>query len=175
MVGAVLLTILGGPKKLVQGVLIGWILSGFFGRFLMGVTSSTWLWMAAAFLLAFFMPTVNGCNQAIWQKKVPPEKQGRVFSARRFIAQVTIPVSMGISGWLADNFFEPGFASIDSWGSQIFGRVFGTGEGAGLSMMIAISGVMVVLAGLSGFFLQDVLKVDTNLPDYDDDEGEATS
>ncbi len=118
LVGAVVLTIWGGPKKLVWGVLIGWILNGLFGRFLMGVFNIPWVWMVAVFLLAFFIPTINGCNQAIWQKKVPPGEQGRVFSARRFIAQVTIPISMGLSGWLADNVFEPGFLSPEAWGGM---------------------------------------------------------
>ena len=168
LVGAVFLTIWGGPKKLVRAVLIGWVLNGLFGRFLMGVTQASWLWMVSAFLLAFFMPTVNGCNQAIWQKKVPPDIQGRVFSVRRFIAQITIPISMGISGWLGDQVFEPAFISTSGWGSQVFGRVFGSGEGAGLSMMIAISGIMVAVVGLSGLLVPTIQNVDVSMPDYDD-------
>jgi len=167
LVGAVFLMIWGGPKKLVLGIFIGWMLSGLFGRFLMGLSTSYWVWMVSVFLLAFFMPTVNGCNQAIWQRKVPPDKQGRVFSVRRFIAQITIPLSMGISGWLAEDVFEPAFAHSNGWGSQYFSSIFGTGPGAGLSMMIAISGVLVALVGLSGFTLKKTLIVEDELPDFD--------
>ena len=168
LVGAVFLTLWGGPKKLVRAVLIGWVLNGIFGRFLMGVSQEAWVWMAAAFLLAFFMPTVNGCNQAIWQKKVPPDIQGRVFSVRRFIAQITIPISMGISGWLGDQVFEPAFSSTSGWGSQVFGGLFGSGEGAGLSMMIAISGIMVAVVGLSGLLVPAIQNVDMSVPDHDE-------
>jgi len=176
LMGAIFLTVWGGPKKLVWGVLIGWVLSGLLGRLLMGISQDPLLWILSAFLLAFFMPTVNGCNQVIWQRKVPPEKQGRVFSVRRFIAQITIPVSMWISGWLADHFFEPAFTADEGWGTRFFSSIFGSGEGAGLSMIIAISGVMVVLVGLLGFTNQEILCVESKLPDYDDEvEPQETS
>lgn len=167
LVGAVFLTIWGGPKKLVLGVSLGWILNGIFGRFLMGISQSPWIWMFSAFLLAFFMPTINGCNQALWQKKVPPEKQGRVFAVRRFIAQITIPLSMGLSGWLAESVFEPAFQEQNGWGVRFFGDLFGAGPGAGFSMMIALSGLLVASVGVLGFFSKDIRGVEINLPDYD--------
>jgi len=168
LVGGLLLTIWGGPKKLVWGVLIGWILNGLLGRFLMGISALPWIWMLSAFLLAFFMPTINGSNQAIWQKKVPPEKQGRVFAIRRFIAQITIPISMGLSGWLADHVFEPAFSNTKEWGGRIFGLVFGVGPGSGLSMMIAISGMMVTLVGIAGLISKPIQNVESELPDFDE-------
>jgi len=168
LVGAIFLTVWGGPEKLVKGVLFGWALSGLLGRLPMGVSQQPLVWIVSAFLLAFFMPTVNGCNQAIWQRKVPPNKQGRVFSIRRFIAQITIPISMAVSGWLADHFFEPAFASNEKWGARVFGSLFGSGEGAGLSMMIAISGIMVALVSLSAFLNPAILRVESTLPDHDD-------
>jgi len=175
LVGAVFLTIWGGPKKLVLGVLLGWILNGLFGRFLMGITQSPWVWMLSAFLLAFFMPTVNGCNQAIWQKKVPPDKQGRVFAVRRFIAQITIPLSMGLSGWLAENVFGPAFSTEGGWGAPGLRNVFGSGPGAGFSMMIALSGFLVALVGAVGFLSRDVREIEAMLPDYDSETPEEIS
>ena len=166
LVGAVFLMIWGGPKKLTQGILIGWILNGILGRFLMGISQSYWVWMAAVFLLAFFMPTINGSNQALWQKKVPPEQQGRVFAVRRFIAQITIPISMALSGWLGDNVFEPAFSTPQTWGSRLFGGIFGSGPGAGFSMMIAISGLLVALVGVLGLLSKPIREVEETLPDF---------
>ena len=40
----------------------------------------------AGFLGALVGPLINGSNQAIWQAKVAPDVQGRVFSVRRAIA-----------------------------------------------------------------------------------------
>ncbi len=167
LVGAVFLMIWGGPKKMVMGVMLGWILSGIFGRFLMGMSQSPWIWMLSTFLLAFFMPTVNGCKQAIWQKKVPPEKQARVFAIRRFIAQITIPLSMGLSGWLAESVFEPAFVNENSWVQRAFGSLFGTGPGAGFSMMIALSGLLVAVVGFIGLLSKDIGGIEVVVPDYD--------
>jgi MFS transporter, DHA3 family, macrolide efflux protein len=167
LVGAVFLMIWGGPKKLAMGVMIGWILSGLLGRFLMGMSQSPWIWMLSAFLLAFFMPTVNGCNQAIWQKKVPPEKQGRVFAIRRFIAQITIPLSMGLSGWLAESVFEPAFFYERGWVQGAFGSLFGNEPGAGFSMMIALSGLLVAFVGFTGLLSKDIRRIEIEVPDYD--------
>lgn len=170
LVGAVFLTIWGGPKQLVSGILLGWILNGLLGRSLMGITDQPWLWMVAVFLLAFFMPTVNGCSQAIWQKKVPPKQQGRVFAVRRFIAQITVPISMAFSGWLADSIFEPAFQTSDGWGTRLFGGLVGSGPGAGMSLMIAISGVLVAAVAVGGTFFKAIRNVETDLPDYDSNE-----
>ena len=171
LVGAVFLTIWGGPKRLVNGILLGWILNGLLGRFLMGITEQPWLWMVSVFLLAFFMPTVNGCSQAIWQKKVPPNQQGRVFAVRRFIAQITVPISMGFSGWLADAVFEPAFQTADGWGTRLFGNLVGSGPGAGMSLMIAMSGILVATVAIIGTFFRSIRDVETDLPDYDPEDG----
>ncbi len=167
LVGSLVLAAWGGPRRLIYGVLLGWLLNGLLGRFLMGITESHILWMVSAFLLAFFMPMVNGCNQAIWQRKVAPELQGRVFSVRRFIAQLTIPISMALSGWLADAVFEPAFQHPEAWGSRLFGFLVGTGKGAGLSLLIVLSGALVALVAVLGWLFPKIRQVESRLPDYD--------
>lgn len=167
LVGAVFLTIWGGPKRLVHGILLGWILNGILGRFLMGITDQPWVWMVSVFLLAFFMPIINGSNQAIWQKKVQPEQQGRVFAVRRFIAQITIPISMALSGWLADSVFEPAFQSGTGWLPRTFGGIVDVGPGSGMSLMIVFSGLLVALVGFIGTFSKPIREVEAELPDYD--------
>ena len=59
------------------------------------------------FLTSLFSPLINTSNQAIWQSKVAPDVQGRVFSARRLIAWFTNPISPIIAGTLADFVLEP--------------------------------------------------------------------
>ncbi|MFH1447143.1 MAG: MFS transporter [Chloroflexota bacterium] len=107
LLGSLVLTAWGGPKKRIHGVLIGWTLSGLLGLFLYGITGSLPVWLAASFLGMLVNPILNGSNQAIWQAKVAPEVQGRVFSVRRLVAQITAPLSMLIAGPLADQVLEP--------------------------------------------------------------------
>ncbi len=59
------------------------------------------------FLGGLFVPLLNGSNQSIWQAKVAPDLQGRVFTARRLIAWFTNPISPIIGGTLADFLLEP--------------------------------------------------------------------
>ena len=59
----------------------------------MGVGSGLVVWVAASFMGAFFTPIINGSNQAIWQSKVAPDLQGRVFSIRRLIAWFVTPAA----------------------------------------------------------------------------------
>jgi MFS transporter, DHA3 family, macrolide efflux protein len=74
---------------------------------------------------------------------------------------------MALSGWLGDNIFEPAFLTPEGWGTRLFSNLVGTGPGAGLSLMIAISGIMVSLVGLVGTFSGAIRNVETRLPDYD--------
>ncbi|MGZ9220591.1 MAG: hypothetical protein ACXW4M_08850 [Anaerolineales bacterium] len=69
----------------------------------------TWLplWVGALALSTILVPLINGSNQAIWQSKVAPDVQGRVFSARTLIAWRTNPISPLIAGTLADYVLEP--------------------------------------------------------------------
>lgn len=100
--GALLMSAWGGPKRRVHGVLFGWFLSGLLGTMLMGLAQGITLWLIGAFAMMFLVPIVNGSNQAIWQAKVAPDLQGRVFSIRRLIAWVTTPLASLLAIPLAD-------------------------------------------------------------------------
>jgi MFS family permease len=76
VVGGILLSVWGGPKRRVHGVLIGMTLSSVFGLILLGVGREAIFWMAGAFVITLFSPIINGSNQAIWQSKVPPTSRG---------------------------------------------------------------------------------------------------
>ena len=167
VVGGLMMTAWGGPKKKINGVLIGWIASGSIGLGLMGFGRAIPFWLAANFLITLIIPVLNGSNQAIWQAKVTPSVQGRVFSVRRFIAAVSTPVSMAVAGPLADQVFEPAMTSPDHWLAQLLGPLFGTGPGAGMSIMIVICGLLVFLVGLSAYQIPVIRNVETLIPDHD--------
>jgi len=165
VLGGLALTFWGGPGKKIDGVLIGWLLSGLLGRFLTGITASPLVWSASVFMLAFIMPTINGSNQAIWQSKIPLAYQGRVFSARRLIAQVSIPLAMLLSGLMADHIFEPAMQDPGTWLSQTLGSVFGSVEGSGMSLMITVSGLLVSLVAILGLSSSVIRNINTLIPD----------
>jgi len=167
LLGSLILTAWGGPKKRIHGVLIGWTFFGLFGLFLYGITGSLPVWLAASFLGMLVNPILNGSNQAIWQAKVAPEVQGRVFSVRRLVAQITAPLSMLIAGPLADQVLEPAMQNPDSTLAKIIAPVMGTGEGVGMAVIVAVSGIIVALVGLGAYNFPKIRNVETILPDHD--------
>jgi len=168
LVGGIILTAWGGPKKKIHGVLAGWIFCGVFGLGLMGLGRSLPFWLVAHFLLMVVNPLLNGSNQAIWQMKTAPEVQGRVFSVRRLVAQITAPISMAVAGPLADDIFEPAFSSSQHWMSKILSPIFGTGPGAGMSVLILMSGILVAGVGIGAYQIRQILYVEKLIPDHNE-------
>jgi MFS family permease len=166
VLGGLLLSAWGGPKKKVHGVLAGMALSSLFGLTLLGLAGTIYLWVAGAFVMMVFNPIINGSNQAIWQSKVPPEMQGRVFSARAFIALISQPVAMAITGPLADGFLLPGMME-DGLLASYFGWLIGIGPGEGISLLFLVMGLTGAIVGFSGYVFKQVRDVESILPDHD--------
>lgn len=166
VVGSLLLSLWGGPKRRVHGVLLGFIGAGLLGEALMGAGQTLPVWLVAGFFTAFFIPMLNGANQAIWQAKVVPDLQGRVFAARRLIAQITGPFAMLIAGPLADRVFEPALRVDGAWAAAI-GWLVGVGPGAGMGLLILITGLAGALIGLLGYLVPAIREAEDRLPDHD--------
>lgn len=165
VVGGVIMSAWGGFKKRVHGVLAGWLFSGFAMSFI-GLNGGLYLWIIAMATSAVVGPLVNASNQAIWQAKVAPDVQGRVFSARRLIAWFTNPISPIIAGTLADFVVEPAMRA-QSGLSSTFGWLTGSGPGAGMGLIIFFSGLLAGLAGLAGYFIPAIRNAESALPDHD--------
>ncbi len=165
--GSLLITAWGGPRRRILGVTLGWILAGLIGYALLGATPYVPVWIAASLVGALFGPIINASNQAIWQSKVPPQLQGRVFSVRLVIATITAPVAMLIAGPLADQVLEPAMRDPGSALAQTFGPIFGTGPGVGMFMIVLAMGLLTMLAGAAGLLNPTVRTVETAIPDFD--------
>jgi MFS transporter, DHA3 family, macrolide efflux protein len=173
-VGGLILSTWGGPKRRVHGVLLGMISSGLLGTALMGVGQSILIWVPAAFISMFSIQILNASNQALWQAKVDPDVQGRVFAVRRLIAQITAPVAMLMAGPLADRLFEPAMQTGGAWTSS-FGWLVGIGPGAGMGLIFVIFGILNALVGLSGYLFPVIRRAEDLLPDHTDTATIATN
>jgi len=166
VVGGLLFSAWGGSKRKVDGILLGGAASCIMGMTFLGLGRDPFLWTAAAFLTMFFVPMSNGSNQAIWQSKVPPEMQGRVFSTRALIAQISAPIAMGMAGPLADLYLTPSMMPGGSL-STIFGWLVGTGPGAGMALLFVVMGVVGALICLSGYAFTAIKDVEKTILDHD--------
>jgi len=166
LAGGLLLSIWGGFRRRVHGVLGGMALSSLLGSTLLGLGQALPLWVVGAFFTSFFIPIINGSNHPIWQAKVAPDVQGRVFAARRLIAQITAPLAMLIAGPLADQVFEPFMASGAALAQQA-GWLVGSGPGAGMGLIFIFSGLAGAVAALLGYVFPAVREAEERLPDHD--------
>jgi MFS transporter, DHA3 family, macrolide efflux protein len=164
--GGILMSIWGGFKRRVHGVLLGWMLTSISGIFLFGIGQGLSIWIPAIVFGALFGPLINASNQAIWQAKVAPDLQGRVFSARRLIAWFAQPIAPIIAGTLADFVLEPAMRG-NSGLASIFGGLVGTGPGAGMGLLMVVCGLAAALVGLSGYFIPAIRNAEDLLPDHD--------
>jgi MFS family permease len=172
VIGGLLMSAWGGPKKLVHGVFLGWAISGIVGMVVFGLGQSWLVWAIASFSGALVIPLINGSNQAIWQKKVAADVQGRVFSIRRLIAWLVNPLATLIAGPLADFVMEPALQP----GGRFFytlGGIVGTGPGAGMAVIIIVCGVVASAVGFGAYLFPTVRDVETLLPDHTQEVPEA--
>jgi len=166
VVGGLVMSAWGGPKRRVHGVLGGWILGSLFGESLLGLGQGLPVWVVATFVIGFSAPVINASNQAIWQAKVEPDVQGRVFAVRRLIAWLVMPLAQLVAGPLADQVFEPAMQE----GGRLtgtFGWLVGTGSGAGMALIFVFCGLGAALVGLTGYAVRAVRDAEEILPDYD--------
>ena len=166
VVGGLVMSAWGGPKRKVNGVLGGWALTSVFGTILMGLGRTLPVWATASFMDAFFVPLINGSNQAIWQAKVAPDVQGRVFSIRRLIAWFVTPLATLIAGPLADFGLEPAMQAGGAM-SRLFAPLVGTGPGSGISLLFISLGILGLLFMLVFYSIPTIRDAETILPDYD--------
>jgi DHA3 family macrolide efflux protein-like MFS transporter len=165
VIGGIIMSAWGGFKHRINGILLGWAISGT-GVAIIGLSGGLPVWIVGVVIASLAGPLMNGSNQAIWQSKVAPDVQGRVFSARRLIAWFAGPISPIIAGSLADFVLEPQMR-VTSLLSNTFGWLVGTGPGAGMSLLIFFCGIFAASIGLIGYFNPAIRDAETLLPDYD--------
>lgn len=165
LAGGLLLSMWGGPRRLVHGVLGGWAVSGL-SLVVVGLGRGLPVWAAGLFLGSLIGAIINGSNQAIWQAKVAPDVQGRVFSVRRLIAWLTNPAAQLAAIPLADRVLGPAMLEGGRL-TPLFGPLVGVGPGAGISLIFIFAGAVATLIGLSGYLVPAIRNVESLLPDHE--------
>jgi DHA3 family macrolide efflux protein-like MFS transporter len=163
VVGGLVMSIWGGPKRRIHGVLGGLILANL-GRAIMGLGQEVIVWSASGFFILFFIAICNSSNQAIWQSKTPVDVQGRVFAARRFTGQLSFPLAGLIAGPLSDKWLEPAMA-VNGGLSKIFGGLVGMGPGAGMSLLILIAALIGMIIPAVSYAIPRLRNVEDIIPD----------
>jgi MFS family permease len=159
VVGGVVMSAWGGPKRKINGILGSMALECVFGILLMGLGRTTSVWALAGFNVMFFVPIMNSSNQALWQAQVSPDVQGRVFGARRAIAQFSYLAGFIVAGPLADRLFEPAMQPGGAL-AGLCGGLLGVGPGVGMALLMALCGLMGAGFALSGYLFPAIRNVE---------------
>ncbi len=150
------------------------MVSFFVGDILFAVGRVVSVWMIGAFFAAFFVPFIVGANRAIWQAKVEPAMQGRVFSIQSMLQMASMPLGYLIAGPLADYMFEPAMTANGSL-ADTFGWLVGVGPGTGIALMFACTAIGGTAVCLSGYLIPAVRNIENELPDHEFDLALALS
>ena len=164
--GGLIVSAVGGFKKRIRGMLLGWGFFAIFGLIIFGLGRNLYVWIPAAVLAAMTFPLTQSASNAIWQSKVAPDIQGRVFSARRLIAWLVEPIMPVVAGALADYVTEPAMQGQTGL-AKAFGWMVGTSPGSGMSLQFLASGLGYILIVVIAWFIPRVRNVETLLPDHD--------
>ena len=163
LAGSLVMSAWGGPTRRMSGVFAFEIL-GAVCLVLAGLSASARLVAIAAFFFYFSRPFINGCSQAIWQSKIPPDLQGRVFALRRVLAWSTLPLAYLLAGPLADHFFEPLLSETGPLASSV-GWLIGTGPGRGIGFLFTILGLLIMLTVSVGYSYSRLRLVEDEITD----------
>lgn len=161
--GSLLMTVWGGPQRRINGVLFFELFSGFCFM-LMGLQPDFWLIAVGAFGAHITIAVVFGSNQALWQTKVEPENQGRVFAAQQMIASVASPLAYLLAGPLAEKIFEPWMTSGGAFSLKL-NSMIGSGPGRGIGLMFILMGLVKITVSILGCLNPRVRRIEDELPD----------
>lgn len=163
--GGLTLGVWGGTEKKMGIVLLSISLMAVMGIFY-GISTTMVGWAISGFLSQFCAVFFNGNNRSIWQRKVPPDIQGRVFAVQRLMAGLMVPIVTVVAGPLADNIFEPAMLEGGVLADK-FGWLVGNLPGSGMSLMQVVGSIFTIFVVALAFFSTSIRQVETLVPDFD--------
>jgi hypothetical protein len=130
----------------------------------MGLRPSFGLIALGAFSAHVTIAMVYGSNQAIWQRKVPPEIQGRVFASQQMFGKAAAALAYILAGPLADRVFNPWLLK-NGWMAGTMGRIIGVGPGRGIGLVFIMMGMIKIGVVLAAYFKPDIRYIEDKMPD----------
>ena len=130
-----------------------------------GLRASIPLLAVCGFGFMFMMPLTNACSQAIWQSKVAPDVQGRVFAVRRAIAWSAQIVAPLLAAPLADYVFKPAMSAGGAL-APVLGPLIGVGASRGVGLLISGLGVLTIVVTGAALLNPAIRNVERDLPDH---------
>jgi len=160
---SLLLGIWGGPRRIVSGALGAALLAGIC-LILFGVAPGGAFRSAVSFGFLFGLSLVTSSSHVLWQRKVPPELQGRVFSLRAAFTLSSTPFAFVLAGPLVDHVLEPWITGGGTLADRL-GAILGSGAGGGAALLFVGLGTWTLIGTVLAWFTPSVRRLEADLPD----------
>ncbi len=169
LIGSVLLSVWGGPKKKILFIMIFITISSL-GLAVAGLRPNAFLIATGYFVMLFVIPLASGSSQAIFQVKVPLDLQGRVFAMRSMISRSMMPIAFLTAGPLADLVFMPMLSEGGVLANTFIARIVGVGPGRGIGLIFIIAGLGTILVTWLAYLNPKIRHIETSIPDVVKDQ-----
>ncbi len=164
LLGSILLSVWGGPKKRVISIMVFVSISSL-GLAIGGLRPNAFLISAGYFIMLFVIPLASGSSQAIFQTKIPFDLQGRVFAIRSMISRSMMPIAFLSAGPLADYVFEPMLREGGLLYNSFVAKIIGTGPGRGIGLIFVLAGLGAILITVIAYLNPKIRNIESNIPD----------
>lgn len=164
LAGTLAMSAWGGTRRRILTLLGAGVLNGLCLA-LAGFARQPLFLAAAGAAMMFSLPFMNASSQAIWQAKVAPELQGRVFALRRSIAWSSGLIAPLLAGPLADLVFKPALREGGSL-AALLGPFLGLGPSRGIGLLLILIGLGIALLSLLAFANPRLMRLEAELPDH---------
>ncbi|HEU0051935.1 MAG TPA: MFS transporter [Longimicrobium sp.] len=162
LAGSTAMTVWGGPRRRVRGILGVGFLAGAC-VVLLAARPSAPLVAAALFGICVGFPILNGCFFRIWLPRIPADLQGRTIAAIQVMAWSAQPIAYLSAGPLADRVFKPLMMPGGALAGSV-GAVIGTGPGRGIALLLACAGLFVLSATAVAALIPDFRNAEDTVP-----------
>lgn len=168
LVGSVLMLFMQNINRHMPIILTATLIAGL-GCALTPMVTTPWMLAAGGFFIMCCFPVFDGNNRALLQRKIDPAILGRVIGWRNFALGVTQSLLLLASGMIADAIFEPGM-SADGFLTNIFGALYGIGQGRGIAVFISLLGVLIIISAALAWVSAPIRQMDSLMPDHEEPE-----
>ncbi len=164
LTGSLFMSTWGSGRQNYINILFCFMLLNGFSLMVSGLYPSIFLFAVSSFLFFLGLPFINSSALVIFQKKVAPDVQGRIFSLAGALGGSCLPLAYLVAGPLADRIFEP-LMAVNGPLAGTIGQLIGTGPGRGIGLMFIVLGTLTMLMTIIAYQYAPLRLVEDELPD----------
>jgi hypothetical protein len=161
--GSFLLNVWGGFRPRIHTLMIGMMLNSLLIA-ITGIARTPVMLGLCVFFRSMPRSIFEATDASLMQVKIPPDLQGRVFTAKHQLTLLTFGLMFLIGGLLTDSVIAPG-VSRPGWSS--IAPLVGDGVAGGMGLVHVVVGLTAFLMSAGIYALPAIRRMESALPDYE--------